>query len=146
MVKVFTQNTISAGVRSLNANLVYGLPMKTTERFAETLQKLLSLTPDRIALFGYAHVPWMARRQKMIDPTALPNPKARLRLFQIAQHIFNADGYQSIGIDHFALTNDPMTLASQTGTLFRNFQGYTTDQSKVLIGVGASAISKFPQG
>jgi oxygen-independent coproporphyrinogen-3 oxidase len=70
--------------------------MKTTERFAETLQKLLSLTPDRIALFGYAHVPWMARRQKMIDPTALPNPKAQLRLFQIAQHIFNADGYQSI--------------------------------------------------
>ena len=120
--------------------------MKTTERFAETLQKLLSLTPDRIALFGYSHVPWMARRQKMIDPTALPNPKARLRLFQIVQHIFNADGYQSIGIDHFALTNDPMTLASQTGTLFRNFQGYTTDQSKVLIGVGASAISKFPQG
>lgn len=120
--------------------------MKTTERFAETLQKLLSLTPDRIALFGYAHVPWMARRQKMIDPTALPNPKALLRLFQIAQHIFNADGYQSICIDHFALTNDPMTLASRTGTLFRNFQGYTTDQSKVLIGVGASAISKFPQG
>jgi oxygen-independent coproporphyrinogen-3 oxidase len=98
--------------------------MKTTERFAETLQKLLSLTPDKIALFGYVHVPWMAHRQKMIDPTALPNPKARLRLFQIAQNIFNADGYQSIGIDHFALTNDPMTLASQTGTLFRNFQGY----------------------
>jgi len=92
--------------------------MKTTERFAETLQKLLSLTPDRIALFRYAHVPWIAHRQKMIDPTALPNPRARLRLFQIAQHIFNADGYQWIGIDHFALTNDPMTLASQTGTLF----------------------------
>ena len=86
--------------------------MQTTDRFAETLQKLLSLTPDRIALFGYAHVPWMARRQKMIDQTALPNPKARLRLFQMAQHIFNADGYQSIGIDHFALPNDSMTLAS----------------------------------
>jgi len=136
----------SAGVHSLNADLVYGLPMQTTDRFAETLQKLLSLTPDRIALFGYAHVPWMARRQKMIDQTTLPNPKARLRLFQMAQHIFNADGYQSIGIDHFALPNDSMTQASQTGMLFRNFQGYTTDASKVLIGVGASAISKFPQG
>jgi oxygen-independent coproporphyrinogen-3 oxidase len=120
--------------------------MQTTDRFGETLQQLLSLTPDRIALFGYAHVPWMARRQKMIDQTALPNPKARLRLFQMAQHIFNADGYQSIGIDHFALQNDPMALASQTRMLFRNFQGYTTDPSKVLIGVGASAISKFPQG
>ena len=82
----------------------------------------------------------------MIDQTALPNPKARLRLFQIAQHIFNADGYHSIGIDHFALPKDSMTLAAQTGMLFRNFQGYTTDPSKVLIGVGASAISKFPQG
>ena len=136
----------SAGVHSLNTDLVYGLPMQTTHRFSETLQKLLSLTPDRIALFGYAHVPWMARRQKMIDQTTLPNPKARLRLFQMAQHIFNADKYHSIGIDHFALPNDSMTLASQTGMLFRNFQGYTTDPSKVLIGVGASAISKFPQG
>ena len=67
--------------------------MQTTDRFAETLHKLLSLTPDRIVLFGYAHVPWMARRQKMIDQTALPNPKARLRLFRTAQHIFDADGY-----------------------------------------------------
>ena len=88
----------------------------------------------------------MARRQKVINQTTLPNPKARLRLFQMAQHIFNADKYHSIGIDHFALPNDSMTLASQTGMLFRNFQGYTTDPSKVLIGVGASAISKFPQG
>ena len=119
--------------------------MQTTDRFAETLQKLLSLTPDRIALFGYAHVPWMARRQKMIDQTALPNPKARLRLFRTAQHIFDADGYQLIGIDHFALPNCSMTLASQTGMLFLNFQGYTTDPSMVLIEVGASAISKFPQ-
>lgn len=119
--------------------------MQTTDRFAETLQKLLSLTPDRIALFGCAHVPWMARRQKMIDQTALPNPKARLRLFRTAQHIFGADGYQLIGIDHFALPNCSMTLASQTEMLFRNFQGYTTDPSMVLIEVGASAISKFPQ-
>jgi len=136
----------SAGIRSLNADLVYGLPMQTSARLTETLHKLLSLAPDRIALFGYAHVPWMARRQKLIDQTALPNPQARLRLFQIAQQIFKSDGYESIGIDHFALPNDTMTLASLTGKLFRNFQGYTTDASKFLIGVGASAISKFPQG
>ena len=134
------------GVHSLNADILYGLPFQTTQRIAESVQKLLALSPDRVALYGYAHVPWMSRRQQMIPPDAIPKPEERLCLFETARRLFTWDGYAEIGIDHFARPNDGLAIAAATGHLRRNFQGYTDDTAPVLIGLGASSISRFPQG
>ena len=134
------------GVRSLNADILYGLPHQSPQRIADSVQKLLSLGPDRVALYGYAHVPWMSRRQGMIPSSAMPTPQERLALFETARDLFTADGYAEIGIDHFALPSDGLAIAQATGRLRRNFQGYTDDLSSVLVGIGASSISRFPQG
>lgn len=134
------------GVRSLNADILYGLPHQTPARIADSVQKLLTLSPDRVALYGYAHVPWMSRRQQMIPSDAIPTPQERLKLFETARKLFAWDGYQEIGIDHFARPDDGMAVAARNGTLRRNFQGYTDDTSPVLVGLGASSISRFPQG
>lgn len=145
-----TRATVEAirarGVHSLNADILYGLPHQTRARVADSVQKLLSLAPDRVALYGYAHVPWMARRQQMIPSDSLPRPEERLALFETAQQLFVWDGYEGIGIDHFARPDDGLALAAHKGTLRRNFQGYTDDTAPVLIGLGASSISRFPQG
>ncbi len=134
------------GVHSLNADILYGLPKQTQARVADSVQKLLSLSPDRVALYGYAHVPWMARRQQLIPSDTLPRPEERLALFETARQLFAWDGYDEIGIDHFARPADGLARAARAGTLRRNFQGYTDDTSEVLIGLGASSISRFPQG
>ncbi|MCA8884423.1 MAG: oxygen-independent coproporphyrinogen III oxidase [Rhodobacteraceae bacterium] len=134
------------GITSLNADILYGLPHQTTERIADSVQRLLSLSPDRVALYGYAHVPWMARRQAMIPSDALPSPQERLALYDTARELFVWDGYTEIGIDHFARPGDGLAEADRTGRLRRNFQGYTDDTAPVLVGLGASAISRFPQG
>ena len=134
------------GVESLNIDLLYGLPYQTEQRIADSVQKVLSLGPDRVALYGYAHVPWMARRQSMIPAEALPAPEARLELYETARDLFVWDGYEEIGIDHFARPGDGLARAAREGRLRRNFQGYTDDPAEVLIGAGASSISKFPQG
>ncbi|SLN33944.1 oxygen-independent coproporphyrinogen III oxidase [Roseisalinus antarcticus] len=136
----------AAGVRSLNVDALYGLPYQTCARLAASIQRILSLAPDRVALFGYAHVPWMAKRQVMIPADALPDAEERLDLFDTARRLLTWDGFRSIGIDHFALEGDSLSDAARTRTLRRNFQGYTDDQSDVLIGIGASAISQYPQG
>jgi oxygen-independent coproporphyrinogen-3 oxidase len=145
-----TRDTVEAlrahGIQSLNADILYGLPHQNQARIAESVQMLLSLSPDRVALYGYAHVPWMAKRQAMIPTDALPTPEERLHLFNTARRLFLWDGYDEIGIDHFARPTDSMAVAARTGHLRRNFQGYTDDTCDVLIGLGASAISKFPQG
>ncbi|MCL4122586.1 UNVERIFIED_CONTAM: hypothetical protein GTU68_040126 [Idotea baltica] len=134
------------GVASLNADILFGLPHQTQARMTESVQKLLSLNPDRVALYGYAHVPWMAKRQQLIPSEALPTPQERLALFETARKLFLWDHYAEIGIDHFATKQDGLTRAQQMGRLRRNFQGYTDDTSDVLIGIGASSISRFPQG
>ena len=134
------------GIASLNADILFGLPQQTQTRMADSVQKLLSLSPDRVALYGYAHVPWMSRRQQMIPSENMPGPEDRLALFQTATDLFVADGYDAIGIDHFALPGDGLARASTAGSLRRNFQGYTDDTAPVLIGLGASSISRFPQG
>lgn len=134
------------GIQSLNADILYGLPHQSRERMTESVQKLLSLNPDRVALYGYAHVPWMARRQALIPSDALPTPEERLELFETARKLFIWDGFDEIGIDHFAVPSDGLAIAQKSGKLRRNFQGYTDDPADVLIGVGASAISRFPQG
>ena len=134
------------GVKSLNTDILYGLPNQTRAKITDSVQKLLSLSPDRVALYGYAHVPWMARRQTLIPADALPTPEERLHLFETARRLFLWDGYDEIGIDHFARKEDSMAVAARDGTLRRNFQGYTVDPAPALIGLGASAISRFPQG
>lgn len=134
------------GVASLNADILYGLPFQTGPRISDSVQKLLTLSPDRVALYGYAHVPWMSRRQQMIPSDAMPTPEERLALFETARQLFLWDGYVEVGIDHFAKPEDGMARALRTGTLRRNFQGYTDDPAPVLIGLGASSISRFPQG
>lgn len=134
------------GVASLNADILYGLPHQTPARIAASLRHLLSLAPDRVALYGYAHVPWMARRQVLIPEAALPGPEARLDLFERAREMLLGEGYGEIGIDHFAARHDGLSRAVREGRLRRNFQGYTDDAAEVLIGVGASAISRYPQG
>jgi len=134
------------GVASLNADILYGLPEQSQARIADSVQKLLSLSPDRVALYGYAHVPWMARRQMMIPSDAMPTPEERLKLFETARQLFTWDGYDEIGIDHFARPHDGLSVALKAGRLRRNFQGYTDDTAPVLVGLGASSISRFPQG
>jgi oxygen-independent coproporphyrinogen-3 oxidase len=134
------------GVKSLNADILFGLPHQSPQGIAESVGKLLSFAPDRVALYGYAHVPWMSRRQQMIPSDAMPTPPERLGLFEVARDMFVGQGYQEIGIDHFALPSDGLAVAARAGKLRRNFQGYTDDQSGVLIGLGASSISRFPQG
>ncbi len=134
------------GVPSLNADILYGLPFQTNSRIADSVQKLLTLSPDRVALYGYAHVPWVSRRQQMIPSDAIPTPQERLNLFETARKLFVWDGYDEIGIDHFARPGDGMAKAAKAGTLRRNFQGYTDDTAPVLVGLGASSISRFPQG
>lgn len=133
-------------VASLNADILFGLPGQDRVRISETVQKLLALSPDRVALYGYAHVPWVARRQVMIPSDRLPDPEARLDLFNTARDLFVSDGYDEIGIDHFARPGDGLARAQAAGRLRRNFQGYTDDGADVLIGMGASSISRFPQG
>ena len=134
------------GVASLNADILYGLPFQTGPRISDSVQKLLTLSPDRVALYGYAHVPWMSRRQQMIPSDEMPTPEERLSLFETARQLFLWDGYVEVGIDHFAKPEDGMAKALKAATLRRNFQGYTDDTAPLLIGLGASSISRFPQG
>jgi oxygen-independent coproporphyrinogen-3 oxidase len=134
------------GVAKVNFDLLYGLPGQTQDSLAATLDAALAMEPDRIALYGYAHVPWASKRQVMIDGSALPDGPARLALAELAADRLEAAGFEAIGIDHFARPDDPMAVAARTGRLHRNFQGYTTDTAETLIGLGASAISRLPGG
>jgi oxygen-independent coproporphyrinogen-3 oxidase len=134
------------GVASVNLDLMYGLPFQTTASVLQTAEQVLRLTPERIALFGYAHVPWMKSHQKLIDEAALPGAAQRLDQSEAAAERFADAGYVRIGIDHFALPTDDLAIALQAGRLRRNFQGYTTDEARTLLGVGASAIGSLPQG
>lgn len=136
----------AAGITSLNADLVYGLPHQTQAKLADTITQVRSLDPDRIALFGYAHVPNFSKRQKLIPDAALPKEEDRYALAQQAARAFTDAGYLPIGIDHFGKPADSLTQAMQAGRLRRNFQGYTDDTCPSLIGIGASAISQYAGG
>ncbi len=136
----------AAGIKSLNTDILYGLPHQTLASVKKTLTQVQSLSPDRIAIYGYAHVPWMAKRQQMIDEGALPDGHARRDLFSLVSTELQGAGYVPVGIDHFAKPDDLLAQAATTGNLRRNFQGYTTDRCDTLIGLGASSISKFKTG
>lgn len=134
------------GVRSLNIDAIYGLPGQHEAQLLHTLDQVTRLEPDRIALFGYAHVPWMKRHQTMIPEETLPGVLERHAQAQMAARALIGDGYVGIGVDHFARPDDALAVAQRRGQLRRNFQGYTADAADALIGLGASAIGKLPQG
>ncbi|MDG2520255.1 oxygen-independent coproporphyrinogen III oxidase [Caulobacter segnis] len=135
-----------ANVGSINLDLMYGLPRQTTDSVINTLDQVLSLRPERIALFGYAHVPWMKSHQRLIDEGALPGSEERFVQSEAAAAYLFAAGYVRIGLDHYALPEDGLAVAQAEGRLRRNFQGYTDDPAHTVLGFGASAISQLPQG
>ncbi|MFT3728136.1 MAG: oxygen-independent coproporphyrinogen III oxidase [Terricaulis sp.] len=135
-----------AGVAQISMDLMYGLPHQTTEHLRHTIWLANAMRPDRIALFGYAHVPWFKKRQRLIPEGALPDAAERFRQAESARTELESLGYVGIGLDHFALPGDEMALAMQDGKLRRSFQGYVTEEAEVLVGIGPSAISTLPQG
>jgi len=135
-----------AGVDALNLDLMYGLPLQSRSDLLATLDLVTTLRPARIALFGYAHVPWMKPHQKLIHESDLPGPAERFAQSQAAAEYLAEAGYQAIGLDHFALPGDSLAVAARSGRLHRNFQGYTTDDAPTLIGLGASSIGRCSQG
>lgn len=146
MVTRAVERLRAAGVPGINFDLIYGLPHQTTRTLLETVRLTIDMQPDRIALFGYAHVPWMAKKQRLIDEAALPGHAERADQAASAAEALVAAGYVAIGLDHFALPEDSMSVALQDGTLRRNFQGYTTDTAQALLGIGATSISRTPSG
>jgi len=145
-----TQSTAAAlraaGIAALNVDLLYGLPHETAASCQETAAAALTLAPDRLAVFGYAHVPHIMRHQRRLDTAALPGAAERWRQEQAIAETLVAAGYRRIGLDHYARPVDRLARAQEEGRLRRNFQGYTDDPAEVLLGFGASGISKLPQG
>ncbi|ESY63769.1 coproporphyrinogen III oxidase [Mesorhizobium sp. LNHC252B00] len=144
--KAVVDGVRSRGVESVNLDLLYGLPHQTRESVSSTVAQALTLEPDRIALFGYAHVPWFKKHQTMIDEAWLPGPEERFAQSQLAAYAILDRGYEAIGLDHFAKPGDALAVAARAGALHRNFQGYTEDRCETLIGLGPSSISQFRQG
>ncbi len=134
------------GISGINLDLMYGLPHQTVDGVIHSVNKALELNPDRLALFGYAHVPWMKKHQSLLPEESLPGAVSRVAQMQAAEETITKGGYAVIGIDHYAKPSDPMAIRQKEGSLHRNFQGYTTDNATALIGFGTSAIGFLPQG
>jgi oxygen-independent coproporphyrinogen-3 oxidase len=134
------------GISEVNMDLVYGLPHQTAESVVETIDQAVGLAPRRIALFGYAHVPWMKKHQRLIPEESMPDAAERWRQYEWAIARLVKHGYVVIGLDHFAHPDDELAKAFMAKRLHRNFQGYTTDEAPVLLGFGASGIGSLPQG
>lgn len=135
-----------AGIGAVNFDLMYGLPEQSADDVVRSVNFAHRLSPDRLAVFGYAHVPWMKTHQRMIDEKSLPGAAQRIDQFAAAAIRLNELGYRSIGLDHFARQEDALTIAMDEGRLRRNFQGYTTDGAEVLLGFGASSIGSLGEG
>jgi oxygen-independent coproporphyrinogen-3 oxidase len=131
----------SIGYHSVNFDLIYGLPLQTEESLTRTILQCIDMKPDRIAFYSYAHVPWTSRGQRLFDENDLPSTDIKMKLYQLGKELFAAHGYIDAGMDHFVLTTDDMYTAKQEGRLHRNFMGYTTQQTQLLIGLGVSSIS-----
>ncbi|WP_448583582.1 oxygen-independent coproporphyrinogen III oxidase [Thermocrinis sp.] len=129
------------GFKSINIDLIYGLPHQTPEKFKKTIEKTIELDPDRVAVYNFAYVPWLKPLQRKIDPNTLPPPEDKLTILEMTIELFQKAGYVYIGMDHFAKPEDELSIAQQNGTLWRNFQGYTTKKGVDLIGIGATSIS-----
>ena len=141
-----TKNAIdiarAAGIKSVNVDLIYGLPYQTFETFKKTLHTARELDADRFAVFNYAHVPWLKKTMRKIDETTLPSPKVKLEILQYTIDFFDNNGYKMVGMDHFAKPEDELFLAIDKGQLHRNFQGYTTKAGADLIGIGLTSIGE----
>jgi oxygen-independent coproporphyrinogen-3 oxidase len=140
-VKYVTETARSIGYESVNFDLIYGLPLQTEESISRTIKQVITLKPDRVAFYSYAHVPWTSRGQRLFDENDLPTAPEKIRLYHIGKNIFLQNGYHDIGMDHFSLPTDSLYKASTSGKLHRNFMGYTTQSTDILIGLGVSAIS-----
>jgi oxygen-independent coproporphyrinogen-3 oxidase len=136
----------AAGIANINIDLMYGLPRQTVGDVIRSAELAASLKPARLALFGYAHVPWLKPHQRLIDGAALPCAAERMAQMLAAVETLEECGYVHIGLDHFTSLHDDILQAARTGGLHRNFQGYTTDAADALIGLGASSIGRLPQG
>jgi oxygen-independent coproporphyrinogen-3 oxidase len=130
------------GINSINIDLIYGLPFQTLETFKKTLDTVLTLNPDRLAVFNYAHVPWMKKSMRKIDETTLPHPSEKLKILKYTIDFFEKNGYKMVGMDHFAKPTDELFKALGKGELHRNFQGYTTKGGADLIGIGLTSIGE----
>jgi oxygen-independent coproporphyrinogen-3 oxidase len=128
------------GFGSINADLIYGLPLQTPERYARTIEQLLEIRPDRVAVYSYAHMPWIKPHQRRIHDEDLPGPDEKLAIFATAIEGLRSAGYVAIGMDHFALPEDELGRALADGTLWRNFMGYTVRHAPEFLGLGLSAI------
>ncbi len=131
------------GIKSINIDLIYGLPLQTTKTFKTTLDKVIELSPERIAVFNFAYVPWMKPHQKLIQQDQLPSPEEKLRLLQLSINTLIDAGYIYVGMDHFAKPTDELALEQKRKALHRNFQGYSIKAGADLFGFGMSAISHF---
>ncbi|MBL7719709.1 MAG: oxygen-independent coproporphyrinogen III oxidase [Flavipsychrobacter sp.] len=131
----------SVGFTSVNFDLIYGLPLQEPVNMTKTIQECISLRPDRVAFYSYAHVPWTSRGQRLFDESDLPDAARKMQLYRIGKELFTAAGYQDVGMDHFALPGDALHTAHTRGRLHRNFMGYTTQHTSLLLGLGVSAIS-----
>jgi oxygen-independent coproporphyrinogen-3 oxidase len=135
-----------ANIGEINVDLMYGLPNQSVQDIRRTVMLVHELKPQRLAVFGYAHVPWFKRHQKLLDESSLPAPAARIDQSMTAHETLVSLGYEPIGLDHYAAPADGLAVAARTRMLRRNFQGYTTDDAGALIGIGTSAIGQLPQG
>ena len=145
-VAASVQRLRARGVQALNFDLMYGLPAQSPENVAESVELALTLRPDRIAVFGYAHVPWMKKHQVMIQEADLADVAGRWEQADAADQALVAGGYVRIGLDHYARPEDPLAVAAKQGRLRRNFQGYTDDPAPVLAPIGPSSIGQFREG
>jgi len=145
MTRDLVERCRAHGFGGVNIDLIYGLSFQTVESFSRTIDRVLEIRPDRVALYGYAHVTWLQKVQKTLERGDLPAPEERIRIFFTALEKFVAAGYEYIGLDHFALPHDELSTALANGKLNRNFMGYTTHRGARLYGFGASAISSLPQ-
>ncbi|MCW8820827.1 MAG: oxygen-independent coproporphyrinogen III oxidase [Sulfurovum sp.] len=130
------------GINSINTDFIYGLPYQTLETFKTTLELSTQLNPDRVAVFNYAHVPWLMKTQRKFDETTLPTPDVKLKIFQYTIDFFESNGYKMVGMDHFAKPEDELFAAIEKGELHRNFQGYTTKGGANLVGIGLTSIGE----
>lgn len=146
VVKRVVGDLRAADITAINFDLIYGLPYQTTQTISRTIAQTVELAPSRIALFGYAHVPWMSKRQRMLPEHALPGSSERFDQAETAAELLMRAGYVRVGLDHFARPDDGLAIAAKRGELRRNFQGYTDDPVDTVVGVGATAISATPQG
>lgn len=146
VVKAAADKLRGSGIEDLSVDLMYGLPAQSTEDLLTSVRGAASLTPQRVSLFGYAHVPWFKKRQRLIDEQQLPGAAERFDQAEAARNELAALGYVAIGLDHFALPGDDLAVAARRGALHRSFQGYVSGDQTALIGFGPSAISTLPQG